>query len=116
MFETPDDLYKLGWNEVRLEAFLDVKWELCGPQLNITTTSNESVIRICCLNVYGVKSKWLNGVFEDYRIKFDILCFSETKIKTFTLMDSNVSHLSMMSRSIPILGYMVLIVLCLITL
>lgn len=25
VFETPDDLYKLGWNEARLEAFLDVK-------------------------------------------------------------------------------------------
>lgn len=25
VFETPDDLYKLGWTETRLEAFLDVK-------------------------------------------------------------------------------------------
>ena len=25
VFETPDDLYKLGWNEAKLEAFLDAK-------------------------------------------------------------------------------------------
>ena len=25
VFDTPDDLYKLGWNEAKLEAFLDAQ-------------------------------------------------------------------------------------------
>lgn len=82
MFEIPDDLYKLGWIEARLEAFVDAKQESRDPQPDSTTTALEPTIRICSINVYGLKTKWENTVFEDYVNSSSILFSSETKIKS----------------------------------
>ena len=36
-------------------------------------------INICGLNVYGLNSKLLNGVFTDFIEQFDIFCITESK-------------------------------------
>ena len=54
---------------------------MCRNKGCTRTVEKVKEISICGLNVYGLKSKINNDVFEDYIASFDVVCLSETKCK-----------------------------------
>ena len=61
-------------------------------------TDDNKQLKICALNVCGLTSKIMNGVFIDYFKQFDIFCVSESRVSkdknipNYTVFNANKSE------------------------
>ena len=70
-----------------------------------TITEFQSQIRVCGINVCGLNSKLENGVFYDYIKQFDILCITESKVRSGTpITNFRVFDLENNSKRYPLPG------------
>ena len=55
---------------------------------NSPVVNDNNQLKICALNVCGLNSKLINGVFSDYLIMFDIFCVTESKVSKGNIIDN----------------------------
>ena len=55
---------------------------------NSPVVNDKNQLKICALNVCGLNSKLINGVFSDYLKMFDIFCVTESKVSKGNIIDN----------------------------